>query len=192
MESLATREIEGLGAALLVVDASGRVTWANAVCESILGSGLAGVRLDRQEDLEDRSSLLFEVAGRLAGAPGPALIVAPHDGGPRYYWMTRAALGNGAQGGHLVMLNDITDALTGSPFLRKIFSQVSHDLKSPLTSISGACELLGSGRVGTIEGTQRKLVGIIEEGTRRMEEILESAKGRFARAESAASGNSGG
>jgi len=190
MSDLSRRIVDGIDAALLLLDGNGAVIWINNAAVSLLGPGLPGHRLTEFECREDAPPILGEIVERLSsgqaspGSPG-SLLTCVSNAGTHYFWMSVAAAGGAAAGaaaeeeGWLVMLSDISAPLTESPILRSVFSQVSHDIKSPLTSITGACELLGSGRVGALDAVPRRLVGVIEEGGRRILEILDSAKSRF-------------
>jgi signal transduction histidine kinase len=91
-----------------------------------------------------------------------------------------AADSTGEPGERILMLVDVTELLGSSATVRSVFSQVNHDLRSPLTSIGGAAELLASGRVGEMDGMQKRLVGIVEESVRKIAEILACTKARLA------------
>jgi signal transduction histidine kinase len=69
--------------------------------------------------------------------------------------------------------------------VRAVFSQVNHDLRSPLTSIGGATELLMSGRVAEMDAMQRRLLAIIEESVKKMSEILARTKARLSERQAA-------
>ncbi|HKY31242.1 MAG TPA: histidine kinase dimerization/phospho-acceptor domain-containing protein [Candidatus Polarisedimenticolia bacterium] len=185
MTDIHRRVAGGTEAALLLADGQGRVLYNNASAIRMLGRDLSGASLI-SDPFEDDLPLVEAVAGRYRqtaekGAAVHELIVHTEQSGPRYVWLSIAPPGpeEPARGDRVVMLLDVGEALTGSPAVRKVFSQVNHDLRSPLTSIGGAVELLQSGRVGTLEGMQKRLVAIVEESARRMQEILAAAKGRL-------------
>lgn len=185
-DELNRQVVESIGAAVLLVGGSGRVVLANAASHGLFQRDLTGAHLT-QDDLEAELPLIGAMTDTyrrsLSAGTCRELSILQEDDEVRYLWMTvTPADGTGRSGGaaRVVALVDVTEALAGAPALRAVFSQVSHDLKSPLTSISGAAELLLSGRVGALEGVQRKLVGIIEEGTRKIAELLARTKTRLA------------
>src|SRR5262249_37195179 len=154
---------------------------ANERSSSLLGRDLTGARLaaDRFDDdlpIVEAIAMVYRRAAASRGG-GRELIASTDEGGSRFYWVTvtRAtgpAAGRAGGDGRLVAVVDISEPVMEAPSVRRIFSQINHDLRSPLTSITGAAELLLSGRVGSMEPVQRRLVTIVEEGSRRMNDIL--------------------
>jgi len=80
-----------------------------------------------------------------------------------------------------LMVQDVGAALGGSEGLGKIGSQLTHDLRNPLTSIAGAAEMMRSQRLGEIPPPVARLAGIVQESARRIDEILTGLRGRFPR-----------
>ncbi len=64
----------------------------------------------------------------------------------------------------------------------KAIRNLEHDLRSPLTSISGAAELLESGRLGAMTGQQTKCLGVIQQGVEGMLSLLEAAAAPYRKA----------
>ncbi|HET6279250.1 MAG TPA: histidine kinase dimerization/phospho-acceptor domain-containing protein [Candidatus Polarisedimenticolia bacterium] len=60
--------------------------------------------------------------------------------------------------------------------------KLEHDLRSPMTSISGAAEMLDSTRLGGMNDQQRKCLGVIQRGVDSMLELLEAAAGPYRQA----------
>lgn len=73
----------------------------------------------------------------------------------------------------------VTVAETGPPEAGsaegKVIRQLGHDLRTPLTSISGAIELLQSGRLGPLQETQVKVVGLMEKGSAALLRLIDEA-----------------
>jgi signal transduction histidine kinase len=57
--------------------------------------------------------------------------------------------------------------------------RLGHDLRSPLTSLSGAAELLRSGRLGTLTAQQDRCVGVLQRSVESMLRMLEEATAPF-------------
>jgi signal transduction histidine kinase len=196
MAEIDSQVIAAVDAGLLLTDEAGRVVRANERSRTILGRDLTGSVLTKDEFDDD-----LPVVGSLAGCyrraaeisePCQDLVIANNEDGPIYYWVTISpATASRTGGGHVILMVDIGAVFSESPVLQRVFSQVNHDLRSPLTSIAGAAELLLSGRVGALEGVQRRLVTIMEEGTRKMSAILTRTKTHLAEAGQAAGGGEG-
>lgn len=73
----------------------------------------------------------------------------------------------------------VTVAETGPPEAGsaegKVIRQLGHDLRTPLTSISGAVELLQSGRLGGLQEGQIKVVGLMQKGADALLKIIDQA-----------------
>lgn len=73
----------------------------------------------------------------------------------------------------------VTVAETGPPEAGsvegKVIRQLGHDLRTPLTSISGAVELLQSGRLGALQEGQIKVVGLMEKGSAALLKLIDEA-----------------
>jgi signal transduction histidine kinase len=57
----------------------------------------------------------------------------------------------------------------------KVIRQLGHDLRTPLTSVSGAVELLQSGRLGGLEEGQKKVLGLLQKGAEGMLRLIDEA-----------------
>lgn len=189
MKDIHRQVVEALEGALLLTDARGHVVFVNDSSSRLLGRDLTGVQF-ATDQFEDDPPLLESLASVYREATADAgaerkLIAATDETGSRFYLVTVSRAPNGAlPDGWLIAVDEIGASLMDAPAIRRVFSQVSHDLRSPLTSISGAAELLLSGRVGVLEPVQRRLVTIVEQGARKIEEILAKTKTELARAES--------
>jgi two-component system phosphate regulon sensor histidine kinase PhoR len=65
-----------------------------------------------------------------------------------YHVRVRPIINDGQNYGTLVMLSDITEMEQREQFRREFTSNVSHELKTPLTSIRGFAEMLAAGMYG--------------------------------------------
>ena len=61
----------------------------------------------------------------------------------------------------------------------KVIRQLGHDLRTPLTSISGAVELLQSGRLGGMQPQQERVVSLMQKGVEGMQRLIEESTAPF-------------
>ena len=83
------------------------------------------------------------------------------------------------EGGTIVTFEPLPPSEHVTERVRQFITQVTHDLRTPLTSILGASDLLLSGRVGEPEERHRNLLRIIGDGTGKMSELLSDLTSRF-------------
>jgi len=162
---------EPAGTAYLVVDASGGIVevggWESLAVEAPPESLAAG----RSDDppLVRGIAALVEAA-RHAALPQARLVEVQTDKA-RLYALVAAP--SGGAGGRLT----VTIAETGDPQAGaaegKVIRQLGHDLRTPLTSISGAVELLQSGRLGGLQPQQVKVLGLMEKGVDGMVRLID-------------------
>src|SRR6185503_19767934 len=92
---------------------------------------------------------------------------------PHLYVITAAPIP--ARAGHIA----VTVAETGEPRATsaegRVIRQLGHDLRTPLTSISGAVELLQSGRLGPLQEGQIKVVGLMQRGADALLKVIDGA-----------------
>ena len=61
----------------------------------------------------------------------------------------------------------------------KVIRQLGHDLRTPLTSISGAVELLQSGRLGGLQPQQERVVSLMQKGVEAMVRLIDESTAPF-------------
>jgi PAS domain S-box-containing protein len=71
------------------------------------------------------------------------------------------------------MLTDITERAELERLKAEFIAMISHDLRSPLTSIKGYVDLLLSGDAGPLSEGQRRLLEIIAQNTTRLTNLVE-------------------
>ena len=181
-------------AAILLVAAGndGKIGYVSRSAEQMFGP-ILGMNLSAPPPIEDPRSPLaalvaaFGTEDGAGGAGAPRMVRAKIAGAPAYLWLQILPMGDAEAGGRLFLFNDLTEFVSGSEPVRALVSQLAHDLRSPLTSISGAAELLLSGRVGELAGAQGRLVKIVDEGTQKLAAIIKGAYEEGAREEGGAS-----
>ena len=61
----------------------------------------------------------------------------------------------------------------------QVIRQLGHDLRTPLTSISGAVELLQSGRLGALQPQQERVLGMMQKGVDAMVRLIDEGTAPF-------------
>lgn len=172
--------LRDLPGAVMLLREGGAVEYCNSEAAAILGDDATGCGLaettDGESPLAEKLKAAFRKLHRQGGAE---LLISETEEGPRYYWFTLSA--PRSTQAQLLMLLDVGAALSGSEGLGKIVSQLTHDLRNPLTSIAGAAEMMRSQRMGELPAPVSRLAGIVQEGARRIDEILSTLRGRFPR-----------
>jgi signal transduction histidine kinase len=93
---------------------------------------------------------------------------------PRLYSIVAAPL-PGRPAGRMVVTIAETDDPQASAAEGRVIRQLGHDLRTPLTSISGAVELMQSGRLGPIQPQQERVLGMMEKGVEAMVRLIDEA-----------------
>lgn len=145
---------------VLIADAEGRVITANQACLEVFGltgflpdSGLQHILIE---------PAFLEAARRVLAEGGTEEIRAV-----RKKRSFLAIINSGGDGGVIVLLRDITRLEEAEKIRSEFVSNVSHELKTPLTSIRGFTELLLSGKVQD-EDTKNKYLGLIDSESHRL------------------------
>jgi signal transduction histidine kinase len=167
--------------AIVAVGTDGRVSYESHGAEMLFGK-IVGMDLSNPPPNDNPGSPLAAIQdvwngqeGEVSRQGAPRILRAKMEGRPTYLWLQVLPLGAGSQDGRLLLCSDLTSIITGAEPVRALISQLAHDLRSPLTSISGAAELLLSGRVGELAGAQHRLVKIVGEGTQKLAIIIRNA-----------------
>ncbi|MBN2026275.1 MAG: GAF domain-containing protein [Actinobacteria bacterium] len=80
------------------------------------------------------------------------------------FWVPLAYV-EGKAAGAVILLHDITDFVELDRMKSDFISIVSHELKTPLTSIKGFVRLIAAGRVGPVTGKQRHYLDVVQKQT---------------------------
>ena len=184
--SAPTLEMESIGAAVVIVDRGGSVVRASG-WEKIANAPVP-TRIPPADDFPDQ--LLDGIAAAIDEArrlSGPTRrVVAVELDKRRFYSVSAGPFDHGAGGRTAALILEITDAFGLGPREGDSIRQLSHDLRTPLASMSGAVELLESGRLGTLTPEQAKLLGMLGKGMQMMLSLIDDASARAKTAQEAA------
>ena len=190
---------------VFAVDDGGRIVSMNTAATDLLGidpgPDPAKAQNLRVEDVIRNADLKQFVRETLAGdQPDETEIFLPGDGphpapsgGGRYFRVHGASLtdARGRRSGAVIVLNDMTRVRKLETIRRDFVANVSHELKTPITSIQGFVEALVEGGVKDPEQVE-KYLGIIARHASRLNSIIDDllTLSRLEEAEERASGSS--
>jgi two-component system, OmpR family, phosphate regulon sensor histidine kinase PhoR len=169
LESLLSGMTEGV----IAVDTDRRVIWLNRAAGLILGVHPDASR-DRFIQEIVRNSCLVEFIDKLIHERQPLEeeIVLHDSDGERIFRTYGVILQDRQQSGVLVVLNNITELRRLENIRTDFVTNVSHELKTPITSIKGFIETLLDGAMDDRENYERFLK-IISKQTDRLQAIIE-------------------
>jgi two-component system phosphate regulon sensor histidine kinase PhoR len=148
---------------IIFVDERGGIASINRSASATLSVDEAAEGKSIVEVIRD-IDLMANVREALAGSY--AEVVKEYDG--RTY---RVFVSPVAEGGAIILLLDVTEKAMGEKLRREFSANVSHELKTPLTSIYGYAEMLYNGMVG--KSDEHKLLGKIKDEARRMNTLIQ-------------------
>ena len=128
---------ENMSEGLVIFGTGGRIISANRSAKLILGNESAASYTELCHDTEYISA----VDGALSGKQFSGRI----EKGERVYSLSANPVDNSPGYGAVLFITDITERENSEKMRREFSANVSHELKTPLTSIMGAAEIIGNG-----------------------------------------------
>ncbi len=173
--------LDAAGDAMLFVDPDRRVLLANQRVEELLAIAPRAILGRRLDELRPKLARAFPEQAALAalldepgaGAQPSARDLVQEWPQPRVLHMSSTPV-RGAAGapiGRLYALRDVTGEREVDRLKSELVSLVSHELRSPLTAISGYVDLLLAGDVGEMDPNQQEFLGIVKKNTGRLVEL---------------------
>jgi len=150
--------LAGMAEGVVAVDGEDRVVFANEAARTLLGIGdgdIRGKRLWELARIADFDRLISEA--RTTGGTARRELTAVSDGGASMLAAYAHPFGPQSASGVVVVLHDITELRRLERVRRDFVSNVSHELKTPLTSIRGYVETLLSGALHDEQNNERFL-----------------------------------
>jgi two-component system phosphate regulon sensor histidine kinase PhoR len=163
--------LDGLPDPVILLDHEGRVVSHNLAARQLLGDDAAGPALERFLENPHISAALAAV--RQGGARQRAELALPSPVA-RTYEMTVWELPAEIPGGEVwavLVLHDVTSAKNAERMRADFVSNVSHELRSPLSSLMGFIETLRGPARDDAKATERFL-GIMEAEAKRMTRLI--------------------
>jgi len=174
----AARAGEGCAAAFLVVTGGG------AVCTSLGWDTLSADPAPRRIDPGGGDDPILRGIGeavaeaRETGRPAARSVEVSLQR-IHLYAITAAPLpGKGKRGDVAVAVQE-APAPEAATVEGKVIRQLGHNLRTPLTSISGAVELIQSGRLGSLQPQQERVLGMMQKGVDAMVRLIDGATTPF-------------
>lgn len=181
------KAVQNMVDAVIVLDTDNRVVDLNPVAERILNTSLSkaiGVRLI--EVVPAQRDLLVKFAN--IEETHTEITVKTRDGADRVFELNITPLKDrgGSISGRLVMLHDITaqkgaekaleraheHALEALQVKSRILAIVSHDFRTPLSSIAGYVYLLQNGQNGALSEDQKGYLNRIKENVKELSDLV--------------------
>lgn len=172
--SLSGLALDGIPAGVLVLDPSGRVLLASAPAVKMMGGEAESVASDTVSSEEFPRREVFDLLRKACESGSPLTRLVTFDRECRHYILVSAGAlpDGGGEKRMAVLLMDLTEAVAQGDMAKEFIRQVRHDLRSPLTSMRGAVDLLLSGRMGPLEEKQKKLLVLVEKASHQMTAIV--------------------
>lgn len=174
-EELATL-LANLDEGVLVLDREGRIVSASPRVRELLARRRGGVpEPEPGVALTRLLPELGEISADPDDAPPKEIELATERGTPR--WLSvrlRPLRGPNAAGARVVVLRDVTREREVEDLKREFLSVVTHELKTPLTSIEGYAKLLLMGKGGPLTDRQRVFTATITDQTATLQTLIQN------------------
>lgn len=174
--------LRNLNDGLLVIDRSGRVVFSNSRAEDVLCMRIGNetgihtisdVLLDTYEiKTDDPENFLYEA---ITSSDSAYSIIEEKSRNPHFYQMFTIPFGgkSPARTGSLIIFHDITELKRIDQLKSDFISMVSHELKTPLTSIKGFVSIIMAGKAGIVSPKQEHYLRIAQQQTENLSRIIE-------------------
>ncbi|MBE7560774.1 PAS domain-containing protein [bacterium] len=163
--------VEGMGEGMLAVTAAGVISEANPEACRLLALSGSPVGRPLAECWPQLEAERLELAG--IRKTDSREVQLPWRG--RILRVNLAPLERDSAGrcATVILLQDITEAAQADRMKAELVSIVSHELRSPLTSIKGYLDLILSGESGALPARQKEFLDIIYSNTLRLAALVE-------------------
>jgi len=159
---------------VIVIDEDNRVLLANPGVQAVLGLGEEEIVGRPVEKLHLPGEILEQVR-RVADSGKPAEAEVYRNGEVKRFLqsnMVPMRTSDGRIGGVIVVLRDVTQERELQRMKEDFYTMLTHDLRTPVTSILGFAELLMDTYLGPLTADQREALESIVKSARRLEELV--------------------
>ncbi len=172
LQAVFSSMVEGV----ITVDSQGKVLDLNGAAARFLDVGLEKIK-GRSLRVAVRNTQLQGFVERALASPEPIegeLTIVATEGAERHFSLhgVRLQEADGIEAGALLVLDDVTSLRRLENIRRDFVANVSHELKTPITSIEGFSETLLDGALSEPEDA-RRFVEIIAKQSKRLHTIVE-------------------
>ncbi|WP_324678391.1 HAMP domain-containing sensor histidine kinase [Hymenobacter sp. GOD-10R] len=176
--------VNSLDEGLLLIDQNRRVIVANPVVSNLLGLPLGQLENRAADEVAQENDLLREMLRHLdlpanRREADPPLLTLAQGGEELYYRLIvhdvvsyNEALEKKAFVGSILLLRNVSDFKKLDQAKSNFLATVSHELKTPLSSINFSLMLLQDQRVGPINEAQQKLLATLNRENQRLLKLV--------------------
>ena len=157
--------LNSAGDGIYGVDTSGRITFANASADRLLGRDSTGLLGTHRRDLvaAPADPTYRDADVRYRRSNGSDFVIES----------TETPFVTGGQVvGSIVVFRDITERRALEEMKDEFISVVSHELRTPLTSVRGALGLLSGGVLGAMPAKAQRMIDVAVESTERLIRLI--------------------
>lgn len=172
--------IHHMSEGIIGLDEARRILFANAVACRLLGVDEARLVGQYAPDVATQNDLLRTLIQEVTGPDSPAStgskLLKIFDGGKEAYFnqrihrvaVTRTGEDGAQEAGFVIVLENVTPYKELDLAKTNFIATVSHELKTPLSSMKMSLKLLEDVRVGLLNGEQQELVEHLRQDTERL------------------------
>ena len=171
--SQAEAMLQSMAEGVVAIDASGRILWLNGSAQRLVGASadqMVGKRVTEFIRHQELQALLDTAMHQQRPVSGEVRLFAPAEQVIRV--QATPCQGDAGQTALVLVVQDVTEMRRLEGMRREFVANVSHELKTPLTSIAGLVETLLSGALDD-PANRRRFVSLIEQEAGRLGRLIE-------------------
>lgn len=168
--------VRSISEPMLLVDSAGELVMINQAFERLFHQKEQDILHRPIGEVLEHNRLVEYVNDCLKGVGGGGATIALETGGEeRYYQIASTPVtgGGGALTGLIIILHNITEMKQLEKARGDYIATISHEFKTPLTSIVMGADMLSKGMVGPLADGQKEIADTICEDGQRLELLVE-------------------